>query len=343
MTIFDHSTNPYFTTTQNAWLRSSLHKNGLRAQQVCALAEHADTRRYLRIFCRNTSIICLQTRGNHDLATFIATSKDLAEKNIPVPHIIDHNTSLGLALISDLGDLTLRKAILKNPTQSFFLYEKAVTLMQQLQNTQPKKLKPHYTSQRAQDNMMLCVQWYCEKLCQSPLTPVEKSTWQRVTAQIGHLWDEIPVGVCHRDFHADNLMVTTGKLGNQLHILDYQDLSTGPFLYDLASLVTDHYQPAEKKKKSHLFKMYFKSLQQKTNSYTQNQDWLHLLCYQRNIKNLGVFARLALTQNKYHFLDNIPRMFANMRKIAIPEQSYDELIDMLWQKFPQNRKRSIKF
>jgi aminoglycoside/choline kinase family phosphotransferase len=48
---------------------------------------------------------------------------------------------------------------------------------------------------------------------------------------------ELPVAVCHRDFHARNLMVDP----QGLLVLDFQDVMWGPQLYDLASLVWDNY------------------------------------------------------------------------------------------------------
>ena len=42
---------------------------------------------------------------------------------------------------------------------------------------------------------------------------------------------------------------------------------------------------------------------------------------QRNLRILGVFARLALRDNKQHYLDHIPRVTAYIRQVA---NRYDE-------------------
>ncbi len=47
----------------------------------------------------------------------------------------------------------------------------------------------------------------------------------------------LPMAVCHRDFHARNLLV----FNERIVVLDFQDLMAGPFLYDLASLLWDNY------------------------------------------------------------------------------------------------------
>ena len=55
-----------------------------------------------------------------------------------------------------------------------------------------------------------------------------------------HLADVVaglPTALCHRDFHARNLLVRQ----DSLLVLDFQDAMRGPFLYDLASLLWDNY------------------------------------------------------------------------------------------------------
>lgn len=47
----------------------------------------------------------------------------------------------------------------------------------------------------------------------------------------------LPTAACHRDYHARNLLV----LGNELVVVDFQDVMSGPYLYDLASCVWDNY------------------------------------------------------------------------------------------------------
>ncbi|MFQ5743276.1 MAG: aminoglycoside phosphotransferase family protein [Acidobacteriota bacterium] len=47
----------------------------------------------------------------------------------------------------------------------------------------------------------------------------------------------LPTAICHRDFHARNLMVAD----DSVLVLDYQDAMIGPQLYDLASLLWDNY------------------------------------------------------------------------------------------------------
>ncbi len=49
--------------------------------------------------------------------------------------------------------------------------------------------------------------------------------------------ERLPQALCHRDYHARNLLM----VGDRLMVLDFQDIMQGPLFYDLASLVWDNY------------------------------------------------------------------------------------------------------
>ena len=46
---------------------------------------------------------------------------------------------------------------------------------------------------------------------------------------------EHPAALCHRDFHANNLL----PAGDSIGVIDFQDLRRGPDSYDIASLLYD--------------------------------------------------------------------------------------------------------
>jgi len=57
--------------------------------------------------------------------------------------------------------------------------------------------------------------------------------YDRLVAEV----ERQPLVLCHRDYHARNLLVTGGRL----MVLDFQDVMAGPLLYDIASLIWDNY------------------------------------------------------------------------------------------------------
>ena len=326
-------------TEQKNWITQTLSEQGLQLRHIVPLAEHADTRRYLRLHTNRESIICLQTTGTHDLPTFIEATLCLSQQSLPTPSIIAHNTSIGIVLLTDLGDDTLLKTLRKQPQKKIYFYEKALHLLQDLQKATYPKAKAHYDEKYARANTQLCQEWFCEKLTESPFTPEESTLWQESLDTILADWDTMPTALCHRDFHADNIMVAAQENTLALHILDYQDLSTGPYLYDLVSLSTDHYLPLDQGVINYLLS---KAHPEQDIPLATQKHWHRCLAIQRHLKNLGVFARLALKSGKKQYLLHLPRMLHHMQLLCPQNTALPRLIHKLTQKWCQYRLSQVR-
>ncbi len=330
-------------TEQKNWIDEALTQQGLSLTDITPLAEHADTRRYLRLHTSQNSIICLQTTGPHDLPGFIHATECLSDQHVPPPPILAKNIPLGLVLLSDLGDNTLLKTIRQSPHKKIFWYEKALMLLEDIQKVHYPTPKPLYDAALAKKNAQLCPEWFCEKLLHIPFTPQEKTLWENCLEILLQDWNNMPTSLCHRDFHTDNIMVTTQVHQPTLHLLDYQDLSTGPYLYDIVSLTTDHYLPLDQTMITHILPRYHeKDLDSfgKIDTYLQ-QHWHDCLALQRHLKNLGVFARLTLKSKKDQYLQHIPRMLHHMQLLSRHMHPMQELTTMLSHKWTQARHRNL--
>jgi aminoglycoside/choline kinase family phosphotransferase len=322
-------------TEQKNWIEKTLAQQDLALTDITPLAEHADTRRYLRLHTTQNSIICLQTTGPHNLTGFIDATLCLSEQHVPTPTILAHSIPLGLVLLSDLGDNTLLKTLRQSPQKKIFWYEKALLLLQDIQKAEYPTPKPDYDSILARKNAQLCPEWFCEKLLHAPFTAQEKALWEDCLAILLQDWNNMPTTLCHRDFHADNIMVTTQAQQSNLHILDYQDLSTGPYLYDVVSLTTDHYLPLDQTMIAHILAQYH---EQHANTFGRidnyhQRHWHDCLALQRHLKNLGVFARLTLKSKKKQYLQHIPRMLHHMlllSKESKPLQALTAVLSKKW-------------
>lgn len=322
-------------TEQKNWIVEVLAQQGLTLTDITPLAEHADTRRYLRLHTTENSIICLQTTGPHDLSGFIHATLCLTEQHVPTPIILAQNIPLGLVLLSDLGDNTLLKILRQSPQKKLFWYEKALFLLQDIQKADYPTTKPDYDTILARKNAQLCPEWFCEKLLHSPFTAQEKALWEESLSTLLQDWNNIPTALCHRDFHADNIMVTTQAQRSTLHLLDYQDLSIGPYLYDVVSLTTDHYLPLDQTMIAHILPRYHEQHADtfgKIDTYLQ-RHWHDCLALQRHLKNLGIFARLTLKSKKKQYLQHIPRMLHHMDLLSKQTKPLQELTAVLSKKW----------
>ena len=127
---------------------------------------------------------------------------------------------------------------------------------------------------------------------------------------------ETPVMIL-RDYHAENLLWLPARQGPaRAGQLDFQDAMLGHPAYDLVSLLQD----ARRDVSSDVAEAMVRHYCHQTNSnHSDFTTAYHLLGAQRNLRILGVFARLSLMAGKPHYIDLIPRVWAHlMHDLAHP-------------------------
>ena len=133
----------------------------------------------------------------------------------------------------------------------------------------------------------------------------------------------------HRDFHSCNLhRVDDGEPG----IIDFQDAVLGPASYDLASWLWDRYISWPRASLEDWMEQARPLLAPllEASHWQQCCDWMGL---QRNLKIIGIFARLNYRDGKREYLELLPR-FASYVRDVLPRYSafkpvQNDLIDWL--------------
>ena len=106
---------------------------------------------------------------------------------------------------------------------------------------------------------------------------------------------EQPQVCVHRDYHCRNLLFNQGQIG----VVDFQDALVGPGLYDIASLLRDcYYQHAEQTIDYWLDYFLSRSPLFNTNDFAATKSAFDHTAIQRQIKAVGIFARLHLRDAK---------------------------------------------
>ena len=105
----------------------------------------------------------------------------------------------------------------------------------------------------------------------------------------------------HRDFHVSNLIINSN---NQIGLIDSQDALIGNKTYDLASLIDDVRYKTSKSLKQKIYNYYLKT-NKKINVKKFRSDFV-ILSVLRNLKIIGIFARLSDRDNKKKYLKLIP-------------------------------------
>jgi aminoglycoside/choline kinase family phosphotransferase len=109
-----------------------------------------------------------------------------------------------------------------------------------------------------------------------------------------------------RDYHADNLMVVKDRNNfAAVGLLDFQDAVIGSKAYDLVSLLEDARRDVNENNRHKLLEYYLNQSSINKASFLQDYEILSL---QRNIKIIGIFARLSIRDKKDVYLNMIPRV-----------------------------------
>ncbi|MDH5246242.1 MAG: phosphotransferase, partial [Betaproteobacteria bacterium] len=130
----------------------------------------------------------------------------------------------------------------------------------------------------------------------------------------------------HRDFHSRNLMVSDPNPG----VLDFQDAVHGPVTYDAVSLLRDAYVEWDEARQLDWAARYWESaraagvpIQSDFGFFWRDFEWMGV---QRQLKVLGIFARLAHRDGKRGYIADMPRVMRYLRGACA---RYGELAPLL--------------
>lgn len=305
------------------WLNTLPRELGLELDSLAPASSDASFRRYFRLKARQQTLIVMDAPpSQEDCRPFVDVDQRLAEVGLNVPNIQSANLEEGFLLLSDLGPTTyyarIQQGIDDQTLQS--LYRDALAALVEMQTADHRGL-PVYDAPRLTDELGLFAQWYAAVHCKAPLDDASMAAINRVFDQLVTHNVSQPVVLVHRDFHSPNLMVCTEPAhGKNPGILDFQDAVAGPITYDLASLVVDARTTWEEPQQIDWAIRYWELARKKGlpvpadfADFHKDYEWMSL---QRNLRILGVFARLNHRDGKAAYLAHMPRVNQYVRQVA---------------------------
>jgi aminoglycoside/choline kinase family phosphotransferase len=173
---------------------------------------------------------------------FRLTTRLLDEVGVPAPAVRRADCARGLMLLDDIGDRTLYD----EPERDFAvlapLYQRAVDYARRIRSLPCATVAPLNPPLDA-----ALLRWELRKSWELVLVPeglvgddgaaaALADAFETLCAELGRGERLVP---CHRDYMPRNLM----RRGDDLLVLDHQDLRMGPPGYDLASLLNDSLFP----------------------------------------------------------------------------------------------------
>jgi aminoglycoside/choline kinase family phosphotransferase len=240
------SANEVFESSAGERLTALLSEKNNRIENIDALTPDASTRSYFRIDWNNSkAIACVYPEPiDSDTHSFIDVTNLFLAANLPVPEIYYVDEERGIIVQEDLGDASLQQVLETVSDEARDEYKsQAISLIAAIQAATQRAFDTNSIASRlAFDEEKLSwelnffVEHYFKSLRHENLTEDELAELNAELNQISTELAAMPRVLCHRDYHAMNLMVD--KQGH-LHLIDYQDARMGPATYDLVSLLLD--------------------------------------------------------------------------------------------------------
>jgi aminoglycoside/choline kinase family phosphotransferase len=219
---------------------------GIRKGEIVPLTPDASTRKYFRLpWKRGTAVAAVYPEPfDPDCHPYLDATRLFLSAGIPVPETYAVDGENGIIVQEDLGDRPLFRVYETATEQECEEYkESAINLIARIQNATEKAVEMKSISSRlAFDEAKLSweldffVEHYFGSLRGEKLKHGEAA---ELKAELNDLAADLaaaPRVLCHRDFHAANLMVDSK---NQLRVVDHQDARMGPASYDLVSFLLD--------------------------------------------------------------------------------------------------------
>lgn len=280
---------------------------------MASLAGDASFRRYFRVQTDTQSYVAMDAPPDHeDTGPFVHVAELLLAQGIRAPMIVGANLEQGFLLLSDFGDALLLKQLNAGTADAY--YQQCFAVLQDLAAITPDSSIAPFDVDFMLMEMQRFIDWYLEKQRGMTLTQQQRDILASSFNWLAQAISEQPYVFVHRDFHSRNLIVCEdGELG----VLDFQDAVHGPITYDLVSLLRDCYINWPNEQVNAWVATYHQQLLTRqvlrAVSLPTFMRWFDCVSVQRHLKCIGIFARLALRDNKPEYLNDVPRVFAYLQ------------------------------
>lgn len=289
--------------------------------EVFPLTADASTREYFRITWNGRSAVaCVYPEPfKAEEQTYIDVSRLFESNGLPVAEIFDFDEVLGVIVQEDLGDTLLRDILLSSSiTDRERLVDETISLIARIQAATQSAVDRGSVASKLKFDVEKLV-WeldffqanYFGTLKNSPLDAGLAEQLKTEFYELSNELEDRATVLCHRDFHAANIMID-GQ--GRLRVIDHQDARLGPTSYDLVSLLLDRITElpppewlAEKRRRLAHFRLELgmKDLEENAFGYE-----FRFQTIQRCLKAAGTFSFQAANRGKTHFIPFIQPMFA---------------------------------
>lgn len=235
-----------FETSASERLARFIAGQGITGLEITPLTPDASTRKYFRIpWKKGKAIAAVYPEAfDPEFHPYLDVTRLFVEAGIPVPEIYAVDGAAGMIIQEDLGDQQLFHAYEDESEDQCDEYkEEAIKLIARIQAaTDMASQMQSIASRLAFDEAKLSweleffFEHYFGSLRQETLRHAETAELKAELNDLAAELAAVPRVLCHRDYHASNLMVDAKR---RLRVIDHQDARMGPATYDLVSFLLD--------------------------------------------------------------------------------------------------------
>jgi aminoglycoside/choline kinase family phosphotransferase len=302
-------TTSSFDVSASERLLKFLEGQGFDDGRIVPLTPDASTRSYFRIpWQKGRAVAAVYAEPfDPDFHPYLDVTRLFLDNSIPVPEIYAVDGQRGVIVQEDLGDQQLFRLYESAPKDECDDYkERAVNLIAQIQKaTGAAYAKNSIAGRLAFDEPKLSweldffVEHFFGSLRKEELRHAEAA---ELKAELNDVAAELaarPRVLCHRDFHAANLMVDAK---NQLRIVDHQDARMGPVTYDLVSFLLDRRLQAPSLGELRAYRLFLLEERRLLGLGALDPDEVaqefRLMTIQRGLKAVGTFSYQTAVCNR---------------------------------------------
>lgn len=288
-------------------------------RSVQALTADASTREYFRIgWNGGTAIACVYPKpfaaavGSYEDVTRLFLAGDL-----PVADLYDVDICVGVVVQEDLGDRILRDELeTRTNPQREALIDNAIALIARIQaatelafERRSLASRMRFDTEKLAWELNYFKEHYFGTFLKKPLLRADDAALTDEFIELSAELEKYASVLCHRDYHAANLMLDAN---DRLRIIDHQDARIGSAAYDLVSLLLDRVTAAPKEQYLAAKRRLLLSERSKRElppiDETVFEHEFTLQTIQRCLKAAGTFSYQSTVRGKTHFMKFINPM-----------------------------------
>lgn len=287
-----------------------------QAENARPLAGDASARRYTRLYApslkRSLVLLDADPATNAPVDRFCQIARHLTGIGLSPPEIIAEDRTLGAVLLEDLGDDLFARVVSVDPALERPLYRAACDVLLVLRDAPLPTAATDYGPQTMCDQAALAFDCYAPEVSDAGRAETLAALRSALDQTVG---PERCLAL--RDYHAENLLWLPERAGPaRVGLLDFQDAVAAHPTYDLASLLRDARRDVSPETTADAKAYYLERAGMDRAGFDAAFAGNAIV---RNLRILGIFARLARRDGKPGYAALMPRVWAQlMQDLAHP-------------------------